>query len=228
MPEAAAAVFGERLPLARRYADALATSALERGLIGPREVPRIWDRHLLNCAVIHTLIPRQSTVVDVGSGAGLPGLVLAVVRPDLRITLVEPLQRRVTWLSEIVDELGLGEAVEIHRGRADSVQRSFDVATARAVAQLVTLSAWCLPLVRPGGMMIAIKGESAAAELEASQDELRALGAVDWTISRCGAGVVDPETIVVRIGVGESDPAVRRRQGKAGRRKRPAGPRRSA
>src|SRR4051812_1196632 len=164
---AAEALFGPRLPLAVAYADALATSGAERGLIGPREVPRIWDRHLLNCVVLAELISADVELADVGSGAGLPGLPIAIARPDVTVSLVEPLLRRVVWLREVVEELGLSN-VEIIRGRANVVAeagQAFDVVTARAVAPLTGLLELCLPLVRPGGELLAMKGESAAEEL---------------------------------------------------------------
>ena len=146
----------DRLPLAVAYADLLATEGVVRGLIGPREAPRLWDRHLLNCAVLGEAVPQDATVCDIGSGAGLPGLVLAIARPDLRVTLVEPLLRRTTFLEEVVSALSLPH-VEVVRGRADDLHgvRTFDVVTSRAVAPLERLLQWSMPLVvprrRPGG-----------------------------------------------------------------------------
>lgn len=192
-------VFGTRAGVAEQYAAALAGSGLERGLIGPREVPRLWGRHVLNCAVLSEVVPPGASVVDVGSGAGLPGLVLAVVRPDVTVTLVEPLLRRVTWLTETVDALGLAH-VEILRCRADALhgERQFDVATARAVAGLGTLGEWCLPLVREGGLFAVLKGRSAEEELEAGGAELVAAGAVDPQVRELGVGLVpEPARAVV-------------------------------
>ena len=165
-PPEAAGVFASRLPLAERYAGWLADAGVVRGLIGPREVPRLWERHLLNCAVLADAIPRGRTVADVGSGAGLPGLVLAVRRPDLQVTLVEPLLRRTTFLEEVVADLGL-DHVEVVRGRAEELhgRRRFDVVTSRAVAPLERLLGWCLPLCTPSGEVLAIKGSSAAEEV---------------------------------------------------------------
>jgi 16S rRNA (guanine527-N7)-methyltransferase len=159
-------VFASRLPVAERYADWLAEAGVVRGLIGPREVPRLWERHLLNCAVVADAIPQGASVADVGSGAGLPGVVLAVRRPDLRVTLIEPLLRRTTFLQEVVDDLGLDQ-VEVVRGRAEELHgtRRFDVVTSRAVAPLERLLAWCLPLCAPGGAVLAMKGASASEEL---------------------------------------------------------------
>ena len=191
-------VFGDRAELARAFHRHLATSAVERGLIGPREVSRLWDRHILNCAAIAEFIPSGSTVVDVGSGAGLPGIALAVARPDVRITLVEPLQRRVVWLEEVVADLALTH-LSLVRARAEEVRGSIvvDLATARAVAALPVLAGWCLPLVRPGGRLLALKGRTAAEELAASEAELRALGAVSWTVRTAGEGLlVEPATVV--------------------------------
>ena len=149
-------MFGVRLELAEQYAELLASAGVIRGLIGPRETPRLWERHLLNCAVLGELIPTDSTVCDIGSGAGLPGLVLAIARPDLTVTLVEPLLRRTTFLDEAVQELGLDQ-VEVIRARAEELhgRRRFDVVTSRAVAPLPKLARWSLPLTRPGGVVVA-------------------------------------------------------------------------
>lgn len=168
----ARAVFGDAIERAEEYVRLLATEGTVRGLIGPREVPRLWDRHLLNSVAIAPLVPAGAHVVDVGSGAGLPGIPLALARPDLTVTLLEPLARRVTFLDECVDALRLG-TVTVVRGRAEEgpVRRSLggaDVVTARAVAPLDKLAGWCLPLLRPGGRLLAIKGSSAAAELAAA------------------------------------------------------------
>ncbi len=159
-------MFASRLPLAERYAGWLADAGVVRGLIGPREVPRLWERHLLNCAVVTDAIPDGATVADIGSGAGLPGLVLALRRPDLRVTLVEPLLRRTTFLEEVVSDLGLDQ-VEVVRGRAEELHgtREFDVVTSRAVAPLEKLLGWCLPLCGPSGIVLAMKGSSAAEEV---------------------------------------------------------------
>jgi 16S rRNA (guanine527-N7)-methyltransferase len=177
-PELARRAFSsERLPLAERYAELLATAGVERGLIGPRETPRLWERHLLNSVAISSAIPVDVTVADLGSGAGLPGLVLAIARPDLRVTLVEPLQRRTTFLDEVVAELGL-ERVRVVRGRAEELhgRERFDVVTARALAPLSRLLGWAMPLVAPGGELLAMKGASAEEELAAAAKVLRKLG----------------------------------------------------
>jgi 16S rRNA (guanine527-N7)-methyltransferase len=211
-------VFGDRLPLARRFAEHLVTSGVERGLIGPREAPRVWERHVLNCAVVAELVPDGARVVDVGSGAGLPGIPLALARPDLRIVLVEPLARRVDWLREVIADLGV--AVEVERGRAeeDVVRRRWegaDVVTARAVAPLARLAGWSLPLLRPGGLLLAVKGASAAAEIERDATAVRKLGGGSPRIERCGAGIIDPPSTVVVVervrGAGHPDRPGRRR-----------------
>ncbi len=182
-----------------RYVDLLATDGVVRGLIGPREVPRLWSRHVANCAVLEELVPLDARVADVGSGAGLPGLPLALVRPDVTVVLVEPLLRRTTFLVEAIEALGLADRVEVRRGRAEEQQLDVDVVTARAVAPLDRLAGWTLPLARVGGVLLALKGEGAAAEVEASGPALEKLGGGDAEVLRCGAGVVDPPTTVVRV-----------------------------
>ncbi|APE37874.1 16S rRNA (guanine(527)-N(7))-methyltransferase RsmG [Nocardia mangyaensis] len=199
-PAAAARLFGERLDLARRYCAALATAGVERGLIGPREVPRLWERHILNCAVIGELIDEGTTVVDIGSGAGLPGIPLAIARPDLRITLVEPLLRRTVFLSEFIEAAGLD--VTVVRGRAEQSgvikeAGGADVVTSRAVAPLAKLAHWSLPLLRDHGRMLALKGTSAAEELERDGAELIRDGATDLRVVGCGAGIVEIPTLVI-------------------------------
>jgi 16S rRNA (guanine527-N7)-methyltransferase len=174
VPDDAREVFGVRWPVAASYAEMLATDGVTRGLIGPREAPRLWERHLLNCAVLATLIEADADVCDIGSGAGLPGIVLAIRRPDLRLTLVEPLLRRTTFLTEAVERLRLVN-VSVVRERAENLPETtaFDVVTSRAVAPLPRLLAWSLPLVRPGGTMLALKGASAQQELTSAQADLR-------------------------------------------------------
>jgi 16S rRNA (guanine527-N7)-methyltransferase len=201
-PAAADQVFGSRVGRAERYAELLATSGVERGLIGPREADRIWERHLLNCAVIAEVISPEATVVDIGSGAGLPGVPLALARPDLRIALLEPMARRVQWLTEVVAELEL--PITVHRGRAEeaavrSELGGCDVVTARAVAPLGRLAGWALPLLRAGGLLVAMKGETAAAEVEAERSAVRELGGRSVRLYECGFGIVDPLTRVVLV-----------------------------
>ncbi|HYH33622.1 MAG TPA: 16S rRNA (guanine(527)-N(7))-methyltransferase RsmG [Nocardioides sp.] len=193
----------ERLPLAQRYADWLAADAVERGLIGPREVPRLWERHLLNCAVLQEVVPAEATVCDLGSGAGLPGLVLAIARPDVEVTLVEPLLRRTTFLEEVVADLALDHC-HVRRTRAEELHGSFrfDVVTSRAVAPLPKLLRWSLPLVAEQGAMVAMKGAGAAEEVRAARPELRRLGCSTPEVLTLGVGLLDPPTTVVRVAPG--------------------------
>ena len=199
VPASAASVFGPALSAATAYAGILATRGVAHGLLGPREVPRLWDRHLLNCAVVAELIEqRQGTLVDLGSGAGLPGLVLAMVLPDTAVTLLEPMERRCRFLTECVTELGLANVSVLHT-RAEDVTISTDVVTARAVAPLPRLAELAVGLVRPGGMVLAIKGRTAAEELKAAGSVLRRIGARDARVVRAGHGKVVPATTVVRF-----------------------------
>jgi len=210
-PEQARAVFGDRFADAVRYAELLAEAGVQRGLIGPREVPRLWERHLLNCAVLSEVVPEGVTVCDVGSGAGLPGIPLALVREDLKITLLEPLLRRTNFLTEVVELLGL-DHVTVVRGRAEEVMGkvpSVHVVTARAVAPLDRLATWGIPLLRPYGEMLALKGDTAEEELKSAATALSKLGAVETSILHVGEGVVDPLSTVVRVEVGESPGGVR-------------------
>ncbi len=191
-----------------RYAELLAGPGIQRGLLGPREAPRIWDRHILNCAVVadpaQGLVPSGARVADIGSGAGLPGLVWALARPDLSVVLIESLLRRVTFLTECAHELDLTERVQVVRARAEeggdragSADGGLDVVTARAVAPLGTVARWAAPLIRPGGYLVALKGESAHEELARDGAELQASGLVDARVLTVGEGVVEPATTVV-------------------------------
>ncbi|ETK35044.1 16S rRNA (guanine(527)-N(7))-methyltransferase RsmG [Microbispora sp. ATCC PTA-5024] len=215
-PPVALEVFtGEALERARAFADLLAGPGVVRGLLGPREVPRIWDRHLLNCAVVAEAVPREASVVDIGSGAGLPGLVLAIVRPDITVTLLEPLLRRTVFLTECVDALKL-DNVEVLRGRAEELarRRVFDVATARAVAPLDRLVTWALPLLRDGGELLAMKGERAAEEIESAWAQLKASGAQDVEVLEVGRDKVEPPATLVRVVAGRPPEAGARRRRK--------------
>ena len=210
-------LFGERLDLAERFVSLLAEQGPERGLIGPREVERLWERHLLNCAFMADAIddaaPGARTLADVGSGAGLPGVVIAIARPDIEVTLIETMQRRTTWLEEVDAELGLG--LEVVRARAEELHgtRSFEVVTARAVAALDKLARWTLPLVAEDGHLLAMKGSSAADEVDKAQKVLTKLGGAPPTISRYGVGEVEVPTTVVQV----------RRRAKATRKGDPRG-----
>src|SRR3954447_8596450 len=196
----AASLFGDRLPLASAYAARLATDGVVRGLIGPRETGRLWDRHLLNCSVVGDLIPKGSYITDVGSGAGLPGIVLAVARPDLTIALVEPLARRTSFLTEVVAELALDNVTVVRARAEDAVGnvRPADIVTARAVAPLDRLAGrglplapaggavWCLPLAQVGGRLLALKGATAADEVATHRAAVTRLGGGEPTITVCG------------------------------------------
>ncbi|RNL60865.1 16S rRNA (guanine(527)-N(7))-methyltransferase RsmG [Nocardioides marmoriginsengisoli] len=199
-PDVARRVFSQSLPTAEAYAELLATDGIVRGLIGPREVPRLWDRHLLNCAVVTDAVDQGASVCDIGSGAGLPGLVMAIRRPDLMVTLVEPLLRRTTFLEEAVGILAL-KNVRVRRGRAEDLHgvATFDVVTSRAVAPMDRLSRWSLPLVRSGGSFLAMKGSSAETEVaDAAKVIGKEKGQVQGVIE-LGTGLLETPVRVVRI-----------------------------
>ena len=233
-------MFGDAIGLARRYAELLATDGVTRGLIGPRETSRLWDRHLLNCAVVAELLPESGELVDIGSGAGLPGIVLAMLRPGLRVVLLEPLLRRSVFLEECVSTLGLANATVVRARAGDRAVTSrgsdppyppgharsesenighaavirADVATARAVAPLDRLVGWAAALLRPGGELLAIKGQAAEAELAAAEPVLSRLGVRSAEVLQAGHGRVVPETTVVRVviaGHGREERAVAQR-----------------
>ena len=193
-------MFLQALPLAEQFAGLLTHEATVRGLIGPREVPRLWERHILNCAVITDLMPQGSTVCDVGSGAGLPGIALAIRRPDLRVTLVEPLLRRTTFLALAVSTMGLSN-VAVHRGRAEELHGGevFDVVTSRAVAPMGRLARWSLPLVRTDGLFLAMKGSSAEEELSSAAADIRGHGGMDPQVRTVGARWRVPAVTVIQI-----------------------------
>ena len=201
-PPEVATIFGDRLPLAVAYHESLRSDATVCGLIGPREAPRLWERHILNCAVIGELMDRDSRVVDIGSGAGLPGIPLAIARPDLDITLIEPQLRRVNYLKEIVGKLGL-DNVSVVRGRAEEKtikrqNRGADYVTSRAVAPLGKLMGWSLPLTRQHGLVLAMKGASAHEEIERDQRTISSAGGGECSVVEAGAGVLPDASIVVR------------------------------
>ena len=190
-----------------RYQEILAGPGLDRGLMGPREMPRLWDRHILNCAVVAEpalgLIPQGALVADVGSGAGLPGLVWAITRPDLTMILIEPLLRRATFLTEAVIDLGLTDRVAVLRARAEKVITTpnwtgVDIGTARAVAPMERLLGWTMPLLKPVGDLLALKGSSAQSEIDAATDVINQYRITEISVLTCGTGVVEPETTVVR------------------------------
>lgn len=225
-PAGAASLFGEdRLEVAERFAALLATDGVVRGLIGPREAPRLWDRHLVNCALLGRVLPADASVADIGAGAGLPGIVVAIARPDLRVTLVEPLQRRTTFLDEVVAAFGLAN-VTVHRGKADSLHgtATFDVVTSRAVAPMGRLLEWSMPLVAARGELIAMKGSSVADEIVDAREVLARL--------RCSEPVVEtiaaPEGMegsiqVARVAWADPSRVVRRITPTSGASTRPLG-----
>lgn len=213
-PAAAAEVFGARLEIARRYANLLAGPGVQRGLIGPREVERLWERHILNSAAVGEIVEPDARVLDVGSGAGLPGLPLAIARPDVTVTLIEPMLRRSAFLLEAVEALCLDTAVV--RGRAEdravvTELGGADAVTSRAVADLLKLARWSLPLLRPGGRMLALKGERAEDEVAEHGPALVRLGAAEVEVVRCGLAYLNPPTTIVSAVRADRSPAGRRR-----------------
>ena len=204
---AAEAYFGPRLRIAGRFAQSLATDAVVRGLIGPREADRLWDRHILNCAAIAPAMPPAARVIDVGSGAGLPGVVLAIARPDLHVTLVESLARRTAYLDEIVGSLDLADRVIVVRARAEEVGENAsmfhvkpaDVVTSRAVAPLDRLAGWCLPLARVGGLLLAVKGTTASEEVATHGGAVARLGGSAPVVREYGAELLPEPTTVVEV-----------------------------
>ena len=197
-PDAAVALFGDRIELARRFAADLAREGETRGLIGPLELPRLWSRHILNSALVAPVL-RVGVVGDVGSGAGLPGLVLAIARPDVRFVLIEPMERRVDWLLEEVQALGL-DNVDVLRARAEDVRLAtpLDQVTARAVSALSKLIPLTVPLLRSGGELVFMKGERVDAEIEAAAKVIRKAGLVDVRVEVLGEGVLPEVTRIFR------------------------------
>lgn len=223
----------DRIPVLEQYVELLATEGIDRGLMGPREAPRLWDRHVLNSGVVAELLPQGCSLADLGSGAGLPGLVLALARPDLDVVLVEPLARRTSFLEHVVRELSVPN-VEVHRGKAESLHgvRRFDRVTSRALAPLARLLDWSMPLVAPGGAMTALKGTSVAEEVEECRDLLARGGAVA-TVRQAGEGLLPRPTTVLEVvwadaaqvrwpGSGQDHTVVGRGSGGRGRRRGPA------
>lgn len=198
-PEGLATAFGPGAETIQQYVDILISRGVDHGLLGPREAARIWQRHILNCASIAPAFGAGQTVADIGSGAGLPGVVLAVARPDLHVTLIEPLLRRSTFLRSVVDELGL--EVEVRRARAEDLigHEQYDAVTARAVAPLARLSRWGLPLVRKGGYLVAMKGSSLESEIADAASTLREFHAGAVLIESYTVAGLDQPTVVVRI-----------------------------
>lgn len=196
MTKPAAEVFGNHYPAASRYAEILASRGADWGLIGPREVERLWERHILNSVAVSGLIPVGASVADVGSGAGLPGIPLALLRPDLHLTLIEPLLRRSEFLSQAVDELGIGGRVSVVRTRAEDHHGLYDIVTARALAPLTRLVGWCAPLRRSEGDILALKGSSASAEVDAASRQLAAHRLTATVLVVRAHATAEPTTVV--------------------------------
>ncbi|RSM84508.1 16S rRNA (guanine(527)-N(7))-methyltransferase RsmG [Kibdelosporangium aridum] len=211
MTDVVSQAFGAGSDRATRFAELLTVHGVERGLIGPREVDRLWERHLLNSVAIAECVPEGASVVDVGSGAGFPGIPLAIARPDLEVVLLEPMARRVAWLEEVAAKLDLD--ITVVRGRAEEkeIRRQLanrDVVTARAVAPMGKLAGWCLPLLRTGGRLVALKGSSAAEEIDRDRAEIARAGGVDPEVRTCGGEfLAEPTTVVV---VRRAEPAAGR------------------
>lgn len=209
-----AAYFGAAYEAVSRYARMLGSEGERLGLIGPGEVGRLWSRHILNCAAVGPHLPPSGTLVDVGSGAGLPGVVLAAMRPDLRTILIEPMERRVAWLNEVCAALGLS-SVEVVRGRAEDLhdQVLAEAVTARAVAPLRRLVPWTMPLLVRGGVLLAMKGGRAAEELRDAEATIWTAGGGQTEILTAGTiDGVDPTTLVRIVRVGDPQPAPARRR----------------
>jgi len=218
-PGPASSVFGAALPAVERFVELLAAAGIERGLIGPREVERLWDRHVLNSAVVGERIPEGARVVDVGSGAGLPGIPLILARPDLDVTLLEPMARRVAWLEEVVETLALNATVIRGRAEEPAIKQRLagaDVVIARAVAPLERLWGWSAPLLRQGGRLVALKGESAEAEVARDQAAVGRAGGGHLMVERCGVGVLDVPTTIIEV----ERMSAQGREGVRGRRSR--------
>lgn len=197
-PAVAAEVFGANIEVARAYAGALVRDGEMLGLLGPREYPKLWTRHILNSAVVAELVPSGATVADVGSGAGLPGIPMAIAQPEAHFTLIEPMERRSNWLKEQVEELGL-KNVSVLRARAEEVGQVFDIVTARAVKALPQLLQMCVPMTKHGGEIIALKGSKAQEEIDDSQRLIKKLKIAGFEILFTGAKVLEEPTRVVRV-----------------------------
>jgi 16S rRNA (guanine527-N7)-methyltransferase len=210
-------VFGPALGQAERYAELLAGPAAEQGLIGPRETARLWDRHLMNCAAVAELVPPACSVIDLGSGAGLPGVVIAMLRPQAQVVLLEPMARRVAFLEECVRVLGLANT-SVCRGRAEDLagKLAADVVTARAVAPMERLAGLALGLARPGGLVLAMKGAGAAEELARAGPVLARLRARDVAVVHPGSGKVSPPPTVIRLSAPAAAPGTPETPGGAG------------
>ncbi len=200
-PAEAAGIFGAQIELARAFTHHLAEQGEELGLIGPLELPRLWSRHILNCAIMAPLL-RPGVVGDVGSGAGLPGLVLAIARPDVSFVLIEPMERRVAWLNDQIAALGLTNTT-VNRARAEEIRLAhpLDQVTARAVSAFRTLIPLTAPLLRPHGELLLMKGAGALAEVRAAAQAIRKYRLSDVEVISLGDGVLQDVTRVIRATV---------------------------
>lgn len=216
-PDVAVEFLGDQLELMERYVGHLCDTGVSHGLVGPREIPRMWERHVLNCAVVHPGIEKNARIADIGAGAGLPGLVLAIARPDLDVTLIEPLLRRTVWLENTIEDLGL-ENVQVIRGRAEEEwgKSSYDVVTSRAVARIGELARWSLPLLNRDGTMFVLKGSRAQEELDEDAVILNKLRVTSAEVGSWGEGIVDPETMTIRLTVDGVAPKLTRKQAGTG------------
>lgn len=201
--DAAEVIYGDRIGIAERFVEHLVTTGIEWGLLGPREIPIMWERHVLNCAVVHELIPKGALVADVGSGAGLPGIALAIARSDVQFVLIEPLERRVDWLDMVIEDLEL-ENVDVVRGRSEQVFDTVDVdiVTARAVSAMKSLVPMTVPLLHGQGHLLAIKGRSAATEIEKADKVLRKFKTKDSEVVTVGDELLEVPTTVARLTYG--------------------------
>ena len=195
-PQVAAEIFGDRLSLARAYAEALLRDSDLLGLLGPREMPKLWTRHILNSAVVAELVESGKSVADVGSGAGLPGIPMAIAQPNAHFTLIEPMERRSDWLKQIASDLGL-ENVTVLRARAEEVGEAFDLVTARAVSALPKLLRLTVPITHHGGKILALKGSKAADEIEDAKKLAKKLKIADFEIVHTGKQFLTEPTLVV-------------------------------
>ena len=196
-PAAAELIFGDQIGKARLYFDALVRDGDLLGLLGPREMPKLWTRHILNSAVVAELVAPGQTVADVGSGAGLPGIPMALAQPQAHFTLIEPMERRSDWLKRVVQDLELTN-VRVHRARAEEIAEVFDVVTARAVSALPNLLRMCVPMTKHGGEVIALKGSKAAEEIQDAKKLQKKLGIASFEIVRLGGEFLTDPTLVVR------------------------------
>jgi len=197
-PESAKAVFGPQIEKARAFAQKLANDSDDLGLLGPRELDKLWSRHILNSAVVAETVNPGDHVADVGSGAGLPGIPMAIALPEAHFVLIEPMERRSNWMLGVIEELGLTN-VEVRRARAEEVlDLKFDVVTARAVAALDKLLRLTVPILKPGGSLIALKGSKAADEIEAARKLQKKLGIASFEIQICGEKFLAEPTSVVK------------------------------